>query len=149
MPHRPVIRKSAETTKLRIVYDTSTKPTKNSASLNGFLEMGLPLQNSMWYTLVRSRFKHILLCGDVEKAFLQIRIRREMLERNVSRFHWENKCDPNRVELNRFTRLVFVLSQSPLIFEATLKVHFLNYLRNYSKEIEDISDGMYGTYGGR
>ena len=66
-----------------------------------------------------------------------------MFERNVSRFHWENKCDPNRVELNRFTRLVFVLTESPFILEATLKVHFLNYLSNFSKEIENISDGMY------
>ena len=29
-PHLPVFRESAKTTKLRIVYDTSLKPTKNS-----------------------------------------------------------------------------------------------------------------------
>ena len=34
LPHRPVIRESAETTKVRIVYHASSKPTKNSASLN-------------------------------------------------------------------------------------------------------------------
>ena len=47
LPHRPVIRESAKTTKLRIVYDASPKPTKNSASLNGCLETVPPLQNSM------------------------------------------------------------------------------------------------------
>ena len=43
--YRPVIRESAKTTKLRIVYDGSSKPTKNSASLNDCLETGLTLQN--------------------------------------------------------------------------------------------------------
>ena len=47
LPHRPVIRELAETTKLRIVYDASSKPTKISASLNGCLETGPSLQNSL------------------------------------------------------------------------------------------------------
>ena len=40
LPHRPVIRESAETTKIRIVYDASAKPNKDSASLDEFLETG-------------------------------------------------------------------------------------------------------------
>ena len=124
LPHRPVIRESAETAKLRIVYDASSKPTKNFASLNDYLETGPPLQNSTWDTLVRSRFKPILLCGDIKKAFLQIRIRG--CERNVLRFHWVNKCDTNRVEINMFTRLLFELPQFQFILEATLKAHFHN-----------------------
>ena len=47
LPHRPVIRELAETTKVRIIYEASSKPTKNSASLNDFLEVAPPLQNSM------------------------------------------------------------------------------------------------------
>ena len=54
LPHRPVIRELAEITKLRIVYDASSKPTKISASLNGCLETGPSLQNSLWDMLVRS-----------------------------------------------------------------------------------------------
>ena len=140
LPHRPVIRELAETTKLRIVYDASSKPTKNSASLNDCLETGPSLQNSLWDILVRSRFKPILLCGDIEKAFLQIRIRE--CERNVLRFHWVRNCGLDHVEINRFTRLVFGLTQSPFILEATLKAHFHNYLMNYPKVIENISDDM-------
>ena len=44
--NKPIIRESAETTKLRIVYDASLKPTKNSTSLNDCLETGPSLQNS-------------------------------------------------------------------------------------------------------
>ena len=43
-----MIRESAETTKIRIVYDASAKPNKDSVSLNECLETGPPLQNSLW-----------------------------------------------------------------------------------------------------
>ena len=45
LPHRPVVRESAEAAKLTIVYDASSKPTKNSASLNDCLETGPPLHS--------------------------------------------------------------------------------------------------------
>ena len=45
IPHRPVIRESAESTKVRIVYDASAKPSEKSPSLNECLETGPPLQN--------------------------------------------------------------------------------------------------------
>ena len=64
---------------------------------------------------------------------------------------WVNKCDQNRVEINRFTRLVFGLMQSPFILETSLKVHFLNYQTNYPKVIDNISYDMYlddSTSGG-
>ena len=82
-----------------------------------------------------------MLCGDIEKAFVQIRILE--CERNVLHFHWVNKCDPNYVEIHRFTRLAFGLTQLSFILVATLKVNFHNYLTNYTKEIENVSDDMY------
>ena len=82
-----------------------------------------------------------MLCGDIEKAFLQIRIRE--CERNVLHFQWVKNFDLNYVGIDRFTRLVFGLTQSPLIPETTLKAHFHNYLINYPKVIENISDDMY------
>ena len=85
MPNRLVITESPEPNKLRIVYDTSSKPVKISAFLNDFFETGPPFQNSVWVSLVRPRFKPILLCGDVKKAFLQIRM--WDCERHVLRLH--------------------------------------------------------------
>ena len=55
MPHKAVIRESAQTTKVRIVHDASAKPSSNSASLNDCLETGSSLQNLLWNILVRTR----------------------------------------------------------------------------------------------
>ena len=86
MPHKAVTRESAQTTKFRIVYDTSTKRNSNSALLNDCLETGSSLQNLLWDILVRTRLRPVLLCGDIEKAFLQIRIREN--DGDALRFHW-------------------------------------------------------------
>ena len=45
LPHKPVIRESAESTKLRIVYDASARKNKKAPLLNECLETGPPLQN--------------------------------------------------------------------------------------------------------
>ena len=141
MPHRAVLRESAESTKLRIVYDASAKANNSTGSLNDCLETGPPLQNSLYDILVRSRMRPILLCGDIQKAFWQIRIRE--FERNVLRFHWIKNLDPNIVEVNRFCRLLFGLTQSPFILEVTIKQHFENYESEYTIAIENIQDDMY------
>ena len=92
------------TTKLRTVYDASAKASENTVCLNKCLETGPPLQNSLYDILIRPRMRPIILCGDIQKAFWQIRITE--LERNLLRFHWIKNLDSNIVEINRFTRLV-------------------------------------------
>ena len=121
---RPVIRQSGETTKIRFVYDASAKGYQISTSLNECLETGPLLQNRLWDILIRSRFRHILLCGDIEKVYPQIRIKES--QRDALRFDWVSNLDMNRIEVNRFIRLVFGFMQSPFILEGTLKEHFNN-----------------------
>ena len=69
MSHRAVIRESAESTKLRIVYDASVK-SGSGFSLNDYLQKSPPLQNKSWDILIRPKFQPVVLCGDIEKAFL-------------------------------------------------------------------------------
>jgi hypothetical protein len=70
IPHKPVIRKAAESTKIRIVYDASAKASESSPSLNDCLETGPPLQNLLWDVLVRNRLKPVAMSADVKQAFL-------------------------------------------------------------------------------
>ena len=87
--------------------------------MNGYLETGPALQNLLWSVLIRTRFKPIALCGDLQKAFLQIRIKAG--DRDALRFHWIKGRNPNQTETLRFTRLVFGLLQSPFILRELYK----------------------------
>ncbi len=74
--HHPVVRESAESTKMRIMYDASSK-TGSQPSLNDCLNTGPPLQNQLFKVLVRGRFHPVALNGDIRKAFFQVHIRPE------------------------------------------------------------------------
>lgn len=72
IPHKGVVKKDAEGTKLRIVYDASAKESNAQPSLNDCLHPGPSLQNLLWSILVLSRFLPVLVTGDLEKAFLHV-----------------------------------------------------------------------------
>ena len=117
LPHKPVIQENAESTKVHIVYDASARADNQSKSLNDYLEPGPNLQNQIWKMLLRTRFIPVAICGDLKQAFLQIRIHESC--RDALRFHWIKDRDPQQIETNQFTRLVFGLTQSPFILDAT------------------------------
>lgn len=75
IPHKPVIREEAATTKVCVVYDASAKAHPNAVSLNDCLYPGPPLQNKLWNVMVRSRTHPVAVVGDLKKAFLQVRIK--------------------------------------------------------------------------
>ena len=67
------------------------------------------------------------LTGDVEKAFVMVGMTEE--DRDVLRFLWVDDIDklsPETVVL-RFTRIVFRVSSSPFLLNATIKHHIEQY----------------------
>ena len=76
MPHHEVIRSDKKTTRLRIVYDASSK-TANEASLNECLYRGPPLTPLIFDDLVRFRMFRTVLIDGLEKAFLNVRVKPE------------------------------------------------------------------------
>ena len=85
IPHKPVIRENAESTKMRIVYDASAIANCSSPSLNECLETGPALQNPLWSVLVRNRFFPVALYGGIEQPFLKVHNKDE--DRDTLRFH--------------------------------------------------------------
>ena len=141
LPHKAIIREDAESTKLRVVYDVSSKPNMNKPSLNECLRKESPLQNMLWDNVVRNRMKPVALCADLRKAFVQIRIRE--CEKDNLKFHWIKNQNVSDTEILRFTRLVFGLIQSPFILKAILQSHLSKYEKTYPKEIEEMKNSMY------
>ena len=84
MPHKPVVRENAATTKVRMVFDASAKPHPLANSVNECMYTGPPLQPLLWDIMIRARMSTHLLLADIQKAFLQIGIKEE--DRDAFRF---------------------------------------------------------------
>ena len=122
IPHSSVIKEDRQTTKLRVVYDASSK-VAGEISLNECLHPGPNLLPLIFNVLLRFRMNKIALIGDLEKAFLQISINPD--QRDLLRFLWFDDSDLEnaRIVKLRFTRLAFGLTCSPYILNSTIRHH--------------------------
>ena len=78
------------TTKLRVVFAESSKPSNDSPSLTECLWSG-PALNPTIFNVLRFRDKRIALVGDIEKAFFTVGIAAE--DRDVPRFVWVDSLE--------------------------------------------------------
>ena len=118
LPHHGVSRQGKQTTKLRVVYDGSAKT--NGPSLNKCLHTGPNFGQHILQILLRFRIHRVAFVGDIEKAFLMVSVVDH--DRDVLRFLWVtdiDKADP-QIAVLRFTRVVFGVSASPFLLNATI-----------------------------
>ena len=133
IPHKYVIRESAQTTKMRIVYDASARATPEVPSLNDCLYTGQPLQNKIWVILVQQRTYPVGVAADIKQAFLQIRVKES--ERNALKFHWQPSINAE-VETYRFTRVLFGLAPSPFLLGGVIESHLdASWSMRYPEEV--------------
>ena len=140
IPHKPVVRATAESTKLRIVYDASARPFDGAPSLNDCLHAGPPLQNKLWSVLVRGRFNPVAVSGDLQKAFLQVRIKEA--DRDAMRFHWRRDKHSPLTTL-RFTRALFGLTSSPFLLGGVIEAHLSNWEEKEPEVVKKIRKELY------
>ena len=127
LPHKGVVREDHDTTKLRIVFDTSAK-IRNELSLNDILYSGPCLLPYLYDILLRFRTGKIGLVGDIKQDFLQVEIAEE--HRDFVRFLWFKDINetPRKIISLRFTCVVFGLTSSPFLLDGTIKIHVSKYL---------------------
>ena len=70
LPHRPVIKQNAESTKLIVVCDVSAK-TESGYSLKDCLEKGPSLQNKLWDILFKTSFRPVIFVLTLRKPFFK------------------------------------------------------------------------------
>ncbi|XP_025996386.2 uncharacterized protein LOC113005268 [Solenopsis invicta] len=117
MPHHAVIKKSSDTTKVRVVFDASAK-TRNGISLNDTLLTGPIIQNKLISHLIRFRAYRYVISADIEKMFCQILVHEE--DRRYQRILWRRD---NEIETLQLNTLTFGVASSP--FLAIRTVHQL------------------------
>ncbi len=141
IPPKAVVRDTAESTKLRVVYDASARAHSGAPSLTEFLNPGPPLQSKLWSVLVRSRFYPVAVTGDIKQAFLQVRIKE--LDHDALRFHWLKDPSSQTVETLRFTRALFGLTSSLFRLGGVIQ-HLLESCRqNYPDIVSEIERSLY------
>ncbi|XP_069994246.1 uncharacterized protein [Penaeus vannamei] len=135
MPHRPVVKESGSSTKVRPVFDASAT-SYNGTSLNDCLESGPSLNPDLVKVLVRFRKRKVALTADITKAFLQICVQPE--DRDVHRFLW--KCKDS-IRMTRFVRVPFGNTSSPFLLNATIKYHLQSYPD--TEVVKELKDNLY------
>ena len=141
VPHHPVIREGAESTKMRVVYDCSSKTSQQLPLLNDCLETGQALQPRLFDILLRNRLKKLCVTGDIEKAFHQIRVHDD--DRDAQRVLWFDNLDERKVVEYRFTRVIFGAAPSPYILGATLQKHLLAHQEEFPDVAKALLDDTY------
>ena len=129
------------TTKLRIVYDASAK--SNGPSLNECLHKGPSFNQLILDLLLRFRFYKFALTTDVEKAFLMIAVTHS--DRDVLRLIWIDDINKKKPELRvfRFARVVFGVSSSPFLLNATVKFHMERYFESNEETVRKLLRSTY------
>ena len=140
LPHHPIVTPSKSTTKLRIVYDASTKARKGDKSLNECLYRGPVLLPDLCGILLRFRIQSVVLLADIEKAFLQVGIQES--DRDVTRFLWFKDLTnlhvtDRNLDVYRFCRVPFGIISSPFLLAGTIKYHLKSIGTSVASQISD------------
>lgn len=126
MPHREVVKSDHSTTKVRIVFDASSHG-KDAKSLNAILSKGIDLNPSIFRLLARFRLGQTAFVADIEKAFLQIRVREE--DRDFLRFLWIDSND--QLVAYRMTSVPFGATSSPFLLSSVIRRHLLVHIDQF------------------
>ena len=138
MPHKSVVRESASTTKVRMVFDANGKPHLLANSINECMYMGPPLQPLLWYILIRARMSTHLVLAAIQKAFLQIGVREE--DQDVFRFLFNINGKEQHL---RVIRVPFGGESSPFLLDATLNYHYDRQGEEFQETIQTLKENTY------
>ena len=157
IPHRAVIRHELTTTRLRVVFDASSKIRSDTVSLNDCLYVGPSLLPAIVDVLIRFTTSRVGLVADVMQAFHQINVSEE--QKDFLRFIWLEDIfsDNPKLLILRFNRVLFGTNSSPFLLNGTLHHHITEYYKEdaefatkllESLHVDDVSSGSETTEGG-
>lgn len=124
IPHQAVFKMDSTTTKLRVVFDASSKSTSN-VSLNDLMLTGPRLQQNLFEILLRWRQHKVVFTADIEKMYRQIKIHQEY--QPYQRILWRFDSQQRMIEYELTTvtyRTASVRNQGKLLISIDFNVTF-------------------------
>ncbi|XP_068201704.1 uncharacterized protein [Palaemon carinicauda] len=114
------VQKDSATTRIKIVFDCSSRQGKNGLSLNDCLWTGPHIMSDLLKVLLQFRTNNYACISDIEKEFPMVQLREE-----DPNFLWlQDPTDPNsELIIYRFRVVLFGATCSPFLLNATIKSH--------------------------
>lgn len=102
LPHHAVVKEDSSTTRVRVVFDASSK-TASGLSLNDVMMIGPVVQRNLFDILVHLRIFNVVITADVAKMYRQIFVHES--QRNLQRIVWrkEPSQEVKHYQLNTIT----------------------------------------------
>ena len=138
-PHHGVTKTDRKTTKLRVVYNSSSK-SSTGKSLNDILMIGPAIQGDLFGRLIRFRKYRFVATADIRQMYPQIQIAEDHTALQLLRWR-KNPTEP--IQTYRFVRLMFGLTSAPFIAQRCLKQLAVEEGENFPKAIEPMNKDFY------
>lgn len=116
LPHHSVIKESSTTTKLRVVFNASSRTT-SQLSLNDVLLCGPTIQQDLFSIVLRFRTHLIGLSADITKMYRQILLHPN--QRDLHRIWWRQSEDQN-IKCYRLKTVTYGTTCAPFLAIRTL-----------------------------
>ena len=139
LPMHAVYKTSSATTKVRAVFDASTKST-TGVSLNDCLLVRPTVHSPLIDVLLRFRLHRVAITTDISKMYRAI----ELVEpdRGIYRFVW--RSTPSEVVKDyRMTRVTFCVSATSFIANMCVKQNALNLAHEFPLAAEAVEGSFY------
>ncbi|GFV83474.1 uncharacterized protein TNCV_982371 [Trichonephila clavipes] len=118
LPHHGVFRPDSKTTKLRVVFNASSKTT-SSLSLNDILYKGEILQQDLFSILLRFRQHTFVFTTNISKMFRQILINPS--HRNLQMILWKDSVD-GPVQTYKLNTVTYGTTCAPYLATRTIQL---------------------------
>ncbi|KAH8344540.1 hypothetical protein KR059_000207, partial [Drosophila kikkawai] len=139
IPHQCVLRPDSSTTKLRVVFDASSK-TSTSISLNETLMVGATIQRELYAILARFRLNKYALTSDISKMYRQVNVANE--DRNFQLILWREKST-QALQTFRLNTVTYGTASAPFLAIRCLFELSKIYAKSHPVAAEVISSDFY------
>ena len=139
LPMHAVKKESSSTTKIRAVFDASSKST-SGVSLNDLLLVGPTVHSSLVDVLLRFRLHRIALTTDVSKMYRAVELVKP--DRDLHRFVWRSNPD-QPVRDFRMTRVTFGVSASSFAANMSVKQNSQDFALEFPQAASAVETSFY------
>ncbi|XP_062714757.1 uncharacterized protein LOC134291264 [Aedes albopictus] len=112
LPHHAVIRPDSSTTKCRVVFDASAKPSQNALSLNDVLKVGGTVQSDILDIVLRFRKHKYAFTADISKMYRQIVV--AAMHQPLQRIFWRESPE-QPLKVYQLTTVTYGTASAPFL----------------------------------